>query len=266
MSELAHQSADVSRRESSEGVRSRWVSVMWAALVILLLWHALALLVQIPILPTPLDALGTLGRELTRELGIHFLVSLLRVMASITLAVLLATPVGLMLGQSERLDRLFSPFVYLLYPIPKVVLVPILLLFLGVGNAPKVVIVTMILFFQVLVLVRDSAASIRPEILTSVRSLGAGRRALFRFVYLPASVPAVLTAVRQSIGTAVAVLYIAELFATRYGLGYYIYLQGSTLFNYPKMYAGVIAMSLLGLGLYIVVGAVERRACRWMDA
>jgi NitT/TauT family transport system permease protein len=136
---------------------------------------------------------------------------------------------------------------------------------LGVGDLPKIVIISMILFFQVLVLVRDAAAAIRPELLTSVRSLGAGRRALFRFVYLPASLPAILTAIRQSIGTAVAVLYVAELFATRYGLGYYIYLQGSTLLNYPRMYAGVIAMSLLGLGLYFVVDAAERRLCRWQQ-
>lgn len=266
MSKVPQPSGNPRGRQSDEGTHFRGLSVLGAALVILLLWQALALVLRIPIFPTPLAALTTLGQELTRQLGRHFLASLLRVVASITLAVLLATPAGLMLGQSERLDRLLSPFVYLLYPIPKVVLVPIVLLFLGVGNAPKILIVTMILFFQILVLVRDSAASIRPEILTSVRSLGAGRRALFRFVYLPASLPAVLTAVRQSIGTAVAVLYIAELFATRYGLGYYIYLQGSTLFNYPKMYAGVIAMSTLGLGLYFVVDAVEQRACRWMNA
>jgi len=243
----------------------RGLSVVGAALSLLLLWEVLALIVQIPILPTPLAALGTFATEFAQELGWHFVVSLLRVVASITLAVALATPAGLLLGQSQRLDRLFSPFIYLLYPIPKVVFVPIVLLFLGVGNLPKVVIVTMILFFQILVLVRDRAASIRPEILTSVRSLGAGRRAMFRFVYLPATLPAVLTAVRQSIGTAIAVLYVAELFATRYGLGYYIYLQGSTLFDYPKMYAGIIAMSILGLGLYVIVDAVERRTCRWME-
>ncbi len=74
-------------------------------------------------------------------------------------------------------------------------------------------------------LVRDQAAAIRPELIQSVRSLGAGRRALFRFVYLPASLPAILTALRQSVGTAVAVLYVAELFATQRGLGYYIYYQ-----------------------------------------
>ena len=257
---------DVPGQRNNRITCSRGVSVLAAALILLIIWQIVAVTVRMPILPTPLSALTTLARELARNLGRHFLVSLLRVVASITLAVALATPVGLVLGQSQRLNRLFSPFIYLLYPIPKVVLVPIVLLFLGVGNAPKIVIVTMILFFQILVLVRDSAASIKPEIVTSVRSLGAGRRALFRFVYLPASVPAVLTAVRQSIGTAVAVLYIAELFATRYGLGYYIYIQGSTLFDYPKMYAGVIAMSVLGLGLYFLVDAVERRTCRWMEA
>lgn len=255
-----------STQQQAPTTRYRGLSVAGAALLLLFLWQILALVVDVTILPTPLTALSTFARELARDLGRHFLVSLMRVIASITLAVGLATPAGLILGQSERLNRLLSPFIYLLYPIPKVVLVPLVLLFLGVGNLPKIVIVTMILFFQVLVLVRDSAAGIRPEILTSVRSLGAGRRALFRFVYLPASLPAVLTAVRQSIGTAVAVLYIAELFATRYGLGYYIYIQGSTLFDYPKMYAGIIAMSMLGLGLYFVVDAVERRTCRWLEA
>jgi NitT/TauT family transport system permease protein len=257
---------DTPTPRNNESARSRGLSVLAAALTLLIIWQAVAVIVRMPILPTPLRVISTLARELTRNLGTHFLVSLLRVVGSITLAVALATPAGLVLGQSRRLNRLFSPLIYLLYPVPKVVLVPIVLLFLGVGNATKIVIVTMILFFQILVLVRDNAASIKPEILTSVRSLGAGRRALFRFVYLPASVPAVLTAIRQSIGTAVAVLYIAELFATRYGLGYYIYIQGSTLFDYPKMYAGVIAMSILGLGLYFVVDAVERRSCRWMEA
>ncbi len=147
-----------------------------------------------------------------------------------------AAPVGLVLGQSKRLYEVTVPSISLLHPIPKVVLVPVILLVLGVGELPKIVIVATILFFQILVLVRDAAAAIQTELLTSVRSLGAGRRALLTFVYLPASLPAIFTAVRQSIGTAVAVLYVAELFATR--LGYYIYLQRSTLFDYPHMYAG----------------------------
>jgi NitT/TauT family transport system permease protein len=241
-------------------------SILLAAAVLLAAWQILAWLVRRPILPGPIEVVVTFVSELGGELGPHALVSLWRVLASIALSVALAVPAGLVLGQSPRLNRLFSPLVYLLLPIPKVVLVPVLLLFFGIGDLPKILIIFLILFFQILVLVRDQAASLRPELIDSVRSLGAGRRALFRFVYLPASLPAILTALRQSIGTAVAVLYVAELFATQRGLGYYIYLHGSTLFDYRKMYAGVLAMSLLGLGLYFAVDGLHRRLCRWQFA
>jgi ABC-type nitrate/sulfonate/bicarbonate transport system permease component len=234
--------------------------LFFAVIVLAVLWQIAAWLVNKPILPSPWLVTKVFVQELGRgELAIHFLVSLWRVMASTFLAIILAAPAGLILGQSPRLNRFFSPLIYLTYPIPKVVFVPLVLLFLGIGDAAKIVIIFLILFFQILVLVRDSAAALRPELIQSVRSLGAGRRALFRFVYVPASLPAILTALRQSVGTAVAVLYVAELYATNKGLGYYIYLNGSTLFNYPAMYAGIIAMSLLGLGLYFSVDWMEKR-------
>jgi ABC-type nitrate/sulfonate/bicarbonate transport system permease component len=234
-----------------------------AVLALLTLWQLFALILNRPILPTPIAVGGIFFQELRNGLIEHFLASLWRVLASTALAIIIAAPLGLILGQSKRLNTFISPAIYLVYPIPKVVLVPIILLILGVGDIPKIAIIFLILFFQILVLVRDQAASLRPELIQSVRSIGAGRRALFRFVYVPASLPAVLTALRQSIGTAVAVLYIAELFATQKGLGYYIYLNGSTLFNYPAMYAGVVAMSLLGLGLYFSVDWLEHKYCNW---
>jgi NitT/TauT family transport system permease protein len=237
--------------------------VLLASLGLLLLWQAAAMLVRRPILPTPLVVLEVFIRELGEELPVHFIASLWRVIAGMLLSVLTAVPAGLAIGGSKRLDRLFSPVIDLLYPIPKVVFVPVVLLFLGIGDLAKIVVIFLILFFQIVVLVRDQAAGLPPQLLQSLRSLGAGRRALFRFVYLPASLPAILTALRQSVGTAVAVLYIAELFATRRGLGYYIYYNGSTLFDYPAMYAGVLAMSLLGLGLYFTVDWMEKRICPW---
>jgi NitT/TauT family transport system permease protein len=240
--------------------------IFYAIVFIFAVWQLLSSVLDLAILPSPLVVVVTLVTELGKELPGHFLVSLWRVVASTLLAVALAAPAGLVLGQSRRLNRLISPLVYLLYPIPKVVFVPIVLLFFGIGDFPKIIIIFLILFFQILVLVRDQAASLRPELLRSVQSLGAGRRALFRYVYLPASLPAILTALRQSVGTAVAVLYIAELFATQRGLGYYIYLNGSTLINYPAMYAGVVAMSVLGLGLYFTVDWLEHRWCPWQFA
>jgi ABC-type nitrate/sulfonate/bicarbonate transport system permease component len=241
-------------------------AIFLAVLVLLIIWQMVSLVVHKIILPTPVKVAQVFVSELGNGLITHFLASLWRVLASMALAILLAAPAGLILGQSKRLNNLFSPMIYLLYPIPKVVLVPVVLLFLGIGDLPKITIIFLILFFQILVLVRDQAAALRPELIQSVRSLGAGRRALFRFVYLPASLPAILTALRQSVGTSIAVLYVAELFATQKGLGYYIYLNGSTLFNYPAMYAGVVAMSLLGLGLYFSVDWLERRLTPWKSA
>lgn len=241
----------------------RPATVLLAALALAVAWAGLAALVAQPILPGPWLVARTFFSEILGDLGADFAASLWRVVASTALSVALAVPAGLVLGQSPRWNRLFAPVVYLLFPVPKVVLVPVLLLFLGVGDLPKILVITLILFFQILVLVRDQAAGLRAELVDSVRSLGAGRRALFRFVYLPASLPAILTGLRQSIGTAVAVLYVAELFATQRGLGYYIYLNGSTLFDFPKMYAGIVAMSLLGLGLYFLVDGLHRRLCPW---
>jgi len=238
--------------------------LLFAVIALILLWQLVAMLVNRPILPPPGLVARTFVTELRGDLLVHFQASLWRVIASTALSVALAAPAGLILGQSKRLNSLFSPLIYLVYPVPKVVFVPIVLLFLGLGDAPKIVIIFLILFFQILVLVRDQAAALRPELIQSVRSLGAGRRALFRFVYLPASLPGILTALRQSVGTAVAVLYVAELYATQKGLGYYIYLNGSTLLNYPAMYAGIVAMSLLGLGLYFSVDWLEKRLCPWL--
>ncbi|MFZ5880933.1 MAG: ABC transporter permease [Chloroflexota bacterium] len=237
--------------------------LLFSALGLLIAWQAAAMLINRPILPGPWEVIVVFFKELSNGLLIHFGVSLWRATAGMALSVLVAAPAGLAIGGSRRLNRIFSPIIYLLYPIPKVVFVPIVFLFLGIGDTAKIAIIFLILFFQILVLVRDQAAGLPPQLLQSLRSLGAGRRALFRFVYLPASLPAILTALRQSIGTAVAVLYITELFATKYGLGYYIYYNGSTLFDYPAMYAGVVAMSLLGLGMYFFVDWLERWLCPW---
>ena len=250
-------------------------SLLLASLFLALLWQALSWLVssgvlpikaQANILPGPVEVIPVFFVQLAGNLGEHFMVSLWRVIASMMLSVALAVPAGLAMGQSKTLNRFFSPLLYLTHPVPKVVFVPVVVLFFGIGDLAKIVVITLILFFQILVLVRDAAANLRPELIQSVQSLGAGRRALFLYVYLPASLPAVLTALRLSVGTAVAVLYVAELYATQQGLGYYIFIQGSTFFNYPNMYAGIMAMAVMGLGLYFAIDFLEHKLCKWQFA
>ena len=238
--------------------------LVWGIFSLLLAWQLLALLLRVDLLPGPWAVGQALVKEVPRGLGRHFLVSGWRVIASIVLAMVTAVPAGLVLGQSQRLNRLFSPVIYIVYPIPKIVFLPLILLFFGIGDSSKIFIIFLILFFQILVVVRDSASALRPELIYSVRSLGAGRRALFRFVYLPATIPAALTALRVSVGTAIAVLFFAESFATTSGLGYYIITESWGRLAYPEMYAGVVAMSLLGLLLYFVVDWLERRLAPWL--
>lgn len=238
--------------------------ILFGAVIILVVWEIAALILQRDILPAPTAVLAAFVTQLPRSLGWHFLVSTWRVVASIVISVILATPAGLVLGQYPNVNRFFAPLIYLIYPVPKIVLLPIVLLFLGIGDASKIFIIFLILFFQVLVVVRDQASALRPELLYSVRSLGAGRRALLRFVYVPATLPAVLTAVRLSIGTAVAVLFFTESFATNAGLGYYVIVDTFQRLAYPEMYAGVVAMSVLGLILYFCVDWLEHTFCPYL--
>lgn len=239
------------------------LNTLLAFFFIILFWHVLSILIHEPILPEPLTVFRIFISSFPSELGKHFFASFKRVVISIFLAVIISAPLGILTGQIAFLNRLVSPFIYLLYPVPKVVFVPVIILLFGIGDGAKVLMIFIILFFQILVLARDAATNLRHELILSVKSLGAKKRKLFLYVFLPATLPAIFTGIRQSIGTAIAVLYVAELFATKYGLGYYIYLTGSTLFDYPSMYAGIFAMGILGFGLYFLTDYLEKKVCKW---
>jgi ABC-type nitrate/sulfonate/bicarbonate transport system permease component len=227
------------------------------------IWQLLAWIIRRPIMPSPFEVLPIFGVSLFGKLGIHFLASAGRVLAAIGLAVITAVPIGLGLGQLPKLNRIFAPLVAIVYPIPKIVFLPVIYVLMGITDISKIFLIALIIFFQILVVVRDEAANLHPALILSVRSLGAGRRALFRYVYFPASLPAVLTALRVSTGTAIAVLFIAEQSLTTYGLGYYIVVETYQVLRYPEMYAGILAMSLLGLALYFVIYSLELRVNRY---
>ncbi len=243
----------------------KWREALVGFLATLLIWELLALALNRPVFPPPTRVLVVFFSQILGPLGHHFLVSAGRVTAAIVLAALVAVPAGMGLGQMRTVDRFFAPLIYIVYPIPKIVFLPVILVLFGSGDGSKILLVGLILFFQILVVVRDHAARLRPELITSVRSMGAGRRALFRFVYLPASIPALLTALRVSVGTAIAVLFIAETYATTSGLGYYIVVESWGTLRYAQMYAGVLAMSLLGLILYFFVDTLDRKLCPWRE-
>ncbi|MDI6709429.1 MAG: ABC transporter permease [Thermoanaerobacterales bacterium] len=230
--------------------------------VLIILWHLAATALGKPVLPTPLVAMEAFARDLPRELGGHFLISLARVAVSIAVSFFLAVPLGLFLGREERLDRFIAPLIYVIYPIPVIVFLPVIMTFFGVGNFSKVLLIVIVVFFQLLVTTRDAAGQVNSAVIDSVRSLGARTPDIYRHVIWPAALPKIFTALRIGSGTAIAVLFIAETIASQEGLGYYL-LDAWTQWHYPELYAGIIAMGLMGFAVYTVIDFADRRFCPW---
>ncbi|MBO8182399.1 MAG: ABC transporter permease [Archaeoglobus sp.] len=232
-----------------------------AIIAILILWWVGASLYSSPALPSPLVVVASFFSDLPL-LAPHMLVSACRVIYSILLALSFAIPIGL-ISYKERVDSLVAPFIYLLYPIPHIVLLPMIILLFGIGDASKIFLISMIVFFQILVTARDAARNVSDYYILSLKSLGANEFDVFKHVIFPATLPKILTAMRISIGTAIAVLFFAESFATSSGLGYFI-LDSWSRADYNSLYAGIISMALLGFLLYLFVEFLEKRFCRWV--
>jgi NitT/TauT family transport system permease protein len=244
----------------SEGVR-RVVGYLAALVVLLVAWGLLAAAIDSPALPGPIPAIQAFV-TLLPELWPETLISLFRVLAAMLIGGALAVPIGLALGRSPRADAVFAPLVFLTYPIPKVVFLPVFFLLLGLGDLSKVTLIAIIVFFQILVTARDAARAVPQGAVLSVRSLGATSSDVARHVIVPAALPEIFTALRIGSGTAVAVLFLAEATAGTNGLGWFI-VDAWGRIDYPAMFAGIIAMALLGVVLYELLNAVEAWATRW---
>lgn len=241
----------------------QYKNTLVATICLLLFWHIFSMLLAQPFLPTPLASFSSLLVLLQDgSLPKAFIISFFRVVVSTLLALVLALPMGIAMGRIEAVNRFFSPFIAVLYPLPKVVFLPIFVVLLGLGNLPKIILIALIVYFQILVVVRDAAKAIPRESLLSMRSLTQSPGAVFRHLIWPWILPDLLTALRVSVGTAIAVLFFAETFASFDGLGHLI-LDGMERRDYPAMYAGIIGMSFLGVLLYQCFAALERRCCSW---
>jgi len=214
-------------------------------------------------LPNPLRAISEMTR-LGPTLFRNFWVSALRLWSAMWIAFWLGYPLGLLIGHERKLDQMISPMIYIIYPIPQVAFILILFLIFGLGNPVKVAIVASALFFQILVSARGAAKQIEPEHVTSVLAAGASRWQVYWHVVLPATLPPILTSLRVSVGLGMAFLYIAETtgaFDPRSGgLGSFI---DSNIYSGAQAFAGIMAMALLGLLLYILIELIERIVCRW---
>lgn len=238
------------------------VEIFLATFIIMAFWYAMALFIKNNMLPTPWESVTEFFAIFRSTLWVHFYISTYRVVVSIVLSLLAAVPLGLVLGREERFDRYVSPVVYLIYPIPKIVFLPIVFLLFGLDDLPKIFMIGIIVFFQILVTTRDASKGVPVQNVYSMTSLGASKWQIYYHVIWPACLPKIITSLRVSLGTAIAVLFFVESFATSEGLGYFI-MDSWNIASYTQMFAGIIGMSVLGLILYLILDLIEAKWCGW---
>ena len=188
----------------------------------LALWAGMAYLLQMPVIPSPAQVLLRLAAKFPETIAVHAGYSLMRIVLGLFAAVAVGYPVGVLMGYFPRVNRLLAPLLYLTYPVPKIALLPVVMLLFGVGEWSKLILVFLIIVFQVVVAVRDAVAAIPSETYAPLRVLGASFAQIVRHVIVPASLPKFITAVRVAMATAISVLFFTETFGTQYGIGYYI--------------------------------------------
>lgn len=228
----------------------------------LALWAGMAYLLQMPVIPSPVQVLLRLAAKFPDTIAVHAGYSLMRIVLGLFAAVAVGYPVGVLMGYFPRVNRLLAPLLYLTYPVPKIALLPVVMLLFGVGEWSKLILVFLIIVFQVVVAVRDAVAAIPSETYAPLRVLGASFAQIVRHIIVPASLPKFITAVRVAMATAISVLFFTETFGTQYGIGYYI-MDAWLRVNYLDMYAGIVVLSAMGLLLFILLDWAERLLCRW---
>ena len=236
-----------------------------AVFILLVLWEITSLWLNKPYFPGPWTALAVFAREMGRDLGPHLLVSTARVIVSLVTALLPAVLLGLVLGRVESMDRFAAPLIYLTYPVPKIIFLPLVVTLMGLGNLSKVFLIWIVVFFQILVTTRDASRQVSKSMVDSVLSLGAGRPQIYYHVIFPACLPKILTALRISLGTAIAVLFFSETVANTGGyggIGYFV-MEAWARLAWNDMFAGIIAMGVMGFVLYLFLDWLEKKICPW---
>ncbi len=243
--------------------RNSLVNYLLCLGILILFWKISASIVRSPFLLPPETVLRTFADAcMTAAFWQNFLISAYRVVTGMVLAWLLAFPAGILLGYGTHLDNVVAPLVFMTYPVPKIVLLPLVLLIFGLGDLSKIILITSILFFQILVPTRDGVKAIDEKHYDSIRSLGGSDMVILREVVLPAALPHSFTALRIGLGTAISVLFFIESFATTSGLGYLI-MDAWARMDYSQLFVGIVGMSLLGICLYEICNLLERRLCTW---
>lgn len=188
--------------------------------------------------------------------------SLSRSLAGLSIAVLLAVPLGLVIGWYRQLGDILNPLLEIFRNTAALALLPVFILILGLGEVSKVSMVLYACVWPVLLNTISAVRNVDPLLVKSARSMGLGSGSLFWKVVIPASLPTIFTGIRLAGASSLLVLIACEMAGAQSGLGHLVSVSQFN-FQIPTMYAGILLLAVLGLLLNYLLALLERRLLRW---
>jgi ABC-type nitrate/sulfonate/bicarbonate transport system permease component len=182
--------------------------------------------------------------------------------AGFGLAILIGTPIGIMMGRSELFNATAEPFVAALYASPQVAFLPLLIIWLGIGFTSKVALVFIGSVIIMIINTETGVAQVDPRLIETARSFTANERQILAKIVLPAALPFILAGMRLAIGRALVMVVVAEIYASNRGLGYLIF-QAGGLYDTAQVFVGVGILAAAGVTLTALLRAFERWVAPW---
>ncbi len=245
--------------------RSVLVLVPW--IVIVTIWYAVHYggLINPALVPAPHAVAARFWELLSSgRLPLDILMSTRRVVVGVVLGILLAVPVGFILGWYKSVRTIIDPMINFFRALPPIALIPLVIVYFGVDELAKTVILFYASFFAGVIVMYEGISQISPIYLRVARTLGATDWEIFRKVVIPLAVPHILTALRVSLGVAWATLVASELIAAQQGLGALIQ-NAAAYFQLDIIYVGIISIGLIALLMDLGLRRLSRRLLAWQE-
>ncbi len=236
-----------------------------ACLGLLAVWQAAALALNSDSFPTAIDSIRAIPSILgDKEALINILASLRRMTIGFGTAVLVSIPLGLLMGRSRGVAAFFNPLLMVIYPVPKAALMPIIMLWLGVGDIAKTLVIFLGVSLPVIYHSFEGAKAVEEKMLWSGAAMGLSAVERMIRIVLPAALPEILTGCRTGLVLALITMVTSEMIARQSGAGNILF-NALDMGQYDTVFAMIIIIGAMGIGLDAAFERMRERLVRWSE-
>ena len=236
---------------------------LFAGVALLCAWQVASLMLKLDSFPTALEALRAIPDILVdRGSLLNILASLRRMVIGLTLALLVAIPLGLMMGRSRRVAAFFNPLLMMIYPVPKAALMPIIMLWLGVGDVSKTLVIFLGVSLPIIYHSFQGARAVEQKMLWSGAAMGLTRGQQMLRIVLPAALPEILTGCRTGLVLALITMVTSEMIARQSGVGNIVF-NALDFAQYDTVFGMILVIGVMGIILDAAFERLRARLVAW---